>query len=83
MHLHLGSGTAVNLRDVVAIFDMDNTTVSKSTRKFLTQAQQDGLVSGCGEDLPKSYVVTEKNGKIRVYLSPISPTTLLKRSNKE
>ncbi len=80
MYLHLGSDIIVNMKDIIAVFDMDNTTVAKSSRAFLAKAQQEGEVISAAEELPKSYIVTSYKGQTRVYLSSISPSTLLKRA---
>ena len=58
MYLHLGSGTVVRARDVVAVFDMDNATVNATTRRFLTEAQKKKRVVTVGEELPKSFVLS-------------------------
>lgn len=81
MYLFLGQETVVPLRDIVGIFDMDNTTISKSTRTFLAEAERRGEVITVSEELPKSFVVCEsqKNGTT-VYISQISCATLLKRA---
>ena len=83
MYLYLGQETVVPLRDVVGIFDMDNTTVSKSTRAFLTQAEQQGRVVTVSEELPKSFVVCRHKGQSdsTVYISQISCATLVKRAD--
>ena len=84
MYLHLGNDVVVRKKDIVAVFDMDNTTVSKQSRRFLTVAQQKGAVVDITEDLPKSYIVTEHEGEIKVYISSVSSKTLQKRwSNKK
>ncbi len=83
MYLHLGSDTVVNIKDIVGIFDMDNTTVAYQTREFLAAAQKNGIVTDVTEDLPKSFIVTEKNGKTEVYISSLAPRTLLKRAKSE
>ena len=54
MYLHLGSSVVIRQRDVVGIFDLDNTTSSRITRDFLTQAQRAGRVVTVGDDLPKA-----------------------------
>lgn len=82
MFLHLGNDAVVNTKDIVAIFDMDNTTVSKNSRKFLAQAQKNGQIVDTSEDLPKSYIVANTNGKTKVYISSVSSQTLLKRSRE-
>ena len=35
MFIHLGKDYTVNLKNIVAIFDIENTSVSKITREFL------------------------------------------------
>lgn len=79
MYLHLGNDVVVTKADILAIFDMDNTTVSKRSRKFLTMAQHSGSVIDITDDLPKSYIVTEDAGKVNVYISSVSSKTLYKR----
>ena len=82
MFIHLGQETVVKQEDVVGIFDMDNTTISKHTRKFLNLSEKNGEVVNITYELPKSFVVCAKNkGKSKkVYISQISSLTLLKRS---
>ena len=79
MYLHLGNDAVVRKCDIVAIFDMDNTTISKQSRKFLTDAQHSGTVIDITDDLPKSYIITEHNKKVSVYISSVSSKTLQKR----
>lgn len=81
MYLHLGGDTVVSIKDVIAIFDLDITSISKITREFLHIAEEEGFVINVSEDLPKSYVLAEINRKSRVYISPISASTLLKRAS--
>ena len=81
MYLHLGQDTLVKTSDVIGIFDMDNTTVSKNTREFLASSEKKGQVISVTADLPKSFVVCGKGkGEPRVYLSQISAATLRKRT---
>ncbi len=81
MYLFLGQETVVPMREIVGIFDMENTTISKSTRSFLAEAEQNGEVVTVSDELPKSFVVCESktNGRT-VYISQISCATLLKRA---
>ena len=78
MYLHLGNDVVVAKSDILAIFDMDNTTTSKRTREFLAAAEKDGQVVPC-DDLPKAYVITAEYGMNRVYLTSLSAYTLEKR----
>ena len=84
MYLHLGQSTVITTKDLIGIFDMDNTTVMKSTRDYLTKAEKSGEVVNVSYELPKSFVVcTEKNKSKKVYITQISPSTLLKRAKSK
>lgn len=80
MYLHLGQDTVVTVETVIGIFDIDGCTVSKKTRDYLTDAEKNGNVVNVSYELPKSFVVCEKKGKITVYISQLSSKTLIKRS---
>lgn len=81
MYLHLGQDTIVNERDIVGVFDLDNSTVSRHTRDFLSKAQKEGRVVNVSMDLPKSFVVCRRDGCTTVYISQISTATLLRRAS--
>ena len=81
MYLHLGQSVVVPFRDVVGILDLDNTTASHRTRSFLTRAEKEGRVVNVSEDLPKSFVLcVGRDGRRTVYISQLSPATLLRRA---
>lgn len=79
MYLHLGAGAVVRKDSIVGVFDLDNTSQSHLTRKYLAAAEKSGHVVNVAEDIPKSFVVCMENGVMRVYLSQMSPQTLQKR----
>lgn len=79
MYLHVGGDVVVAVRDIIGIFDMEKTTVSRLTRSFMTMAEEDGFVMTVGDDLPKSYVISAENNRYVVYVTPISAATLRKR----
>ena len=83
MYLHLGKGTVVNTAEIVAIFDLDITSQSHLTRRYLSMAEKSGQVVNASEDIPKSFVVCETNGKRTLYLSQMSSATLLKRADAD
>lgn len=82
MFLRISNEFVVPKSDIIGIFDMDNTTVSRQGRDFLPVAEQNGELIYSADDLPKSYVVTEHEGKIRVYLSSFSSKLLIGRAKK-
>ena len=80
MYLHLGQDVVIRTKDLLAIFDIENTSISKKTRDFLADAQKKGQIVTVTAELPKSVVLCEEKGKTTVvYLSQISPSTLRKR----
>ena len=80
MFLHLGNDAVIRSDEVVAVFDMDNTTISRQSRDFLAYAQKMGTVVDICDDLPKSYIVVNSGGITKVYISSVSSRTILKRS---
>jgi peroxiredoxin len=80
MYLHLGKDFVVKKKNIIGIFDMDTSTVAKSTRNFLNIAEKKGRVVNVSYELPKSFIVCNEDGKITVYISQISPSTLEKRN---
>lgn len=80
MYLHLGQDTVVRLDDIVGIFDIENASISRHTKRYLADAEQRGRVVNVSTELPKSFVVCEHRRKITVYISQISSQTLKKRA---
>jgi len=80
MFLHIGGDVVIPLKNIIAIFDIDTTTISKDTKEFLKVAEEEGFVESFSEDLPKTFIITESDKKSKIYLSPISSITLFKRA---
>ena len=72
MYLNIGN-KAIRKKDIIAIFDMDSSTVSVNTRNFLNQKQKEKLVIPCGYELPKSFVLCVDGN---VYLSQFNSSVL-------
>lgn len=81
MFLHIGADVEIPLKNIIAICDMDSSTLSKGTREFLKVSEEEGFVTYIGHDIPKTFIVTENNGNSTVYLTSISSVTLSKRAN--
>ena len=79
MYVSIGSDFSVRDRCIIGIFDLDNSTTSKHTLKFLTEAEKRGEVIDVSGDLPKSFIITEEFGMQRVYLSQYNASVLEKR----
>lgn len=80
MFLRISNDFVVPKSDIIGIFDMDNTTLSRQGRNFLPEAEKNGELIYSADDLPKSYVVTEHDGERKVYLSSFSSKLLIGRA---
>ena len=84
MLLHLGNDHVVNTKDVVGIFDIENSSTSQITKDFLNESAKKKQVINCTYEMPKSFVVCiDKDLTETVYISQLSCATLLKRSKME
>jgi len=80
MFLHVGGDYIVSTKDIVAIMDIEKTTVSKDTRNFLKVSEEEGFtITVAVNEMPKSFIVVQDKNKSRIILTPISTNTLLKR----
>lgn len=83
MYLHLGQNVMLPHRDVIGIFDLDNTTWSFRTRRFLERVEREGRVVTVGDDLPRSFVLADGGGDGRmVYITALSSAALSARTER-
>ena len=52
MYLHLGQSVVVPHKNILGIFDLDNSSWAFKTREFLERAEQEGRVVSVCDDLP-------------------------------
>ena len=78
MYLNIGGDFSVRSETIIGVFDLDNTTCSKWTRKFLAEAQKAGAVVEATDELPKSFLVVSEYGENRVILTKYNAAVLLK-----
>ena len=84
MYLNLGQ-EVIYKNEIVGIFDLDTATVAEKTRSFLNRAERENkAVTLSYEDLPRSFIVTQRDGDTRqtVYISQLTAATLLKRAEE-
>ena len=55
MYLHLGQDTVIKINEIVGIFDLETSTISKITRDYLAEAQKQGRVGNGDMQMPKSF----------------------------
>ena len=84
MYLHLGQNVMIPHDAIIGVFDLDNTTWSFRTRRFLERAEREGRVITVGDDLPRSFVlVQEGDSPAEVYITQLTPATLQKRAEED
>ena len=76
MYIHLGSDVVAEEEDIIGFFDMDTTTIARTTRDFLVSEQSKGTLVTVAEDIPRSFVVCRD----KTYLSQLNTSTLGRRS---
>lgn len=79
MYIHLGNDTAVPDKDIIGIFDIENTSVSRITKEFLSETGKSGKTVYVSYDMPKAYVLCTDS----VYITAVSPLTLRARAAKK
>ncbi|MBR2622006.1 MAG: DUF370 domain-containing protein [Clostridia bacterium] len=79
MYLHIGSNKNIRKRHIIGIFDIDNATISRTTRQYLAKAETRGEVSAACEELPRAFVLYQENETNKICFSQLSSTALLGR----
>jgi len=74
-YLHIGNNQTIKTSEIIGIFDLDSSTVSHETRKFLREAEKKGQISSAADALPKSFILT----KDKIYFSQLGSMTLIGR----
>ena len=46
MFLHVGNGKSIRKNKIIGIFDLDTSTVSKITKKFISEKEKSGKETG-------------------------------------
>ena len=83
MYLHIGNGESIKTDEIIGIFDLDTSTVSKSTKNYISKMQKEGLIEYTDSDLPRAFVLCKEKRKSKIKLSRISSVGLLQRIEGE
>lgn len=80
MFLHLGNDVLINTKNLIGIFDIEKSSISKFTKEFLGNAEKTKRIFNVSYELPKSFIVClDEDLNETVYISQISAATLKKR----
>ncbi len=89
MLVHIGKDKLISDKDIIGIFDLENTTGDGSdTEKFLSEAEKKGNVEYVlsldifkAIDTPRSFVVSNsKNNENKIYITGFSSETLVRKT---
>lgn len=80
MYLHIGNRQSVKKKDIIGIFDLDTSTVTKTGKEFINRLEREGAVEYADDDLPRSFVLISEGNKCRAKLSRISTKGLAARA---
>lgn len=81
MYLHVGNGKSVREEDIIGIFDLDTATVSKISKKFISENEKKGKIKYGDDDLPRTFIVAGGRDDNEIILSRISTAGLKQRTD--
>ena len=64
MYIHLGNEISVKKKNIVGIFDIENTTISKNTGHLLENATKEGRVVNVSYEMPYSFYGKRKGNSL-------------------
>lgn len=76
MYVNIGGDKMLFIKNIVGVFDLENTTTSKITREFLKRCEKKKKSENSVTDIPHSFVVTDD----KVYIAQSSSQTIYKRT---
>lgn len=82
-YLHIGNGITVKKSDIIGIFDLDSSTVSQITRKYISSNERSGNINYDDTDLPRAFVLYSSSDGYKIKLSRISSGGLKQRAENE
>ncbi len=79
MYLHLGNETVILTDQIIGIFDLDTSTVSKHTRDYLSKCEKNKEAVTVTTELPKSFILCSDGKNQQIYICQLSSKTVQKR----
>ena len=79
MYLHVCKGKTVKENEIIGIFDLDTSTVSSITKKFINKREKEKRLEYFDTELPRSFILCQGK-KERIILSRISTVGLKDRA---
>lgn len=83
MYIHIGQDVALLTGEILGVFDLDNASHSRDTRRLLERYEKDGRLVTVGDGLPRSFILTGDPLGEKIYLTQISSRTIAKRLERQ
>lgn len=79
MYLHIGKEYVINNKEVIAIFNLEYIKNTKEYKKMYEQLEKNKTIINISKNQEKTFILTEKNGVEKGYLTNIAASTIGKR----
>ena len=79
MYIKIGTEISVRANDIIGVFSKNTTFCCEDSNEFLKISDEEGFVFNLCKKNPKSVILTEINKNSKIFLSSISPNTLIKK----
>ncbi len=78
-YIQMENNRWVKKEGLIGVFDLDKSTISPISRKFVRTAEKNGMVTTVSEGLPRSFLYYDDGIKEQMYLSVFSVTAIKNR----
>lgn len=79
MYLHIGKDCVINNNDIIGIFTIDYIGNTKEYRNMKNHLEENKCFEDISNNQEKTFILLEKNKKIKAYISNISVSSIKKR----
>lgn len=79
MFVNIGANTIIKKKDIVAVFDIETTTGSETTREYLRRSNKRSEIVTLTEDLPRAMVLCNSRNGMALYITDVSSAAIKRR----
>ncbi len=79
MYLHIGKEYVINNNDIIGIFNLDYIKNTKEYKKMYELLDKEKAIINVSKTQEKTFILTEKNGIKKGFLTNIGASTIGKR----
>lgn len=79
MYLHIGKEYVINNNDIIGIFNLEYIQNTKEYKRMYEQLESENSIKNVSKSQEKTFILIEKNGVKKGYLTNIGASTIGKR----